>query len=319
MNKPIVELKDVYKGFQVRTGILTKKFTWVLKKINLFILKGEVLGILGESGCGKSTLGSLVLGLNPPDKGEVLWYGKNFLALNKNEFATYRKRIQAVFQDPYSSLNPRYTIKRTLLEPYFLCVKKDEISGLEKAKTLLSRVGLKEEVLNFYPHMLSGGQRQRVALARALITQPELIVLDEPTSALDTTVQAQILNLLKEFKQEFKLSYLLITHSVPVVMNLADRIAVMYMGRFVEISYKEEFLNPPHHPYTELLIESTLEIYKPPKRIKSLGEPASLIKSETKGCVFAHRCPYVQEKCRKFQPELFKIGEKKQIACIKYQ
>ncbi|NPA39655.1 MAG: ABC transporter ATP-binding protein [Thermodesulfobacteria bacterium] len=303
MNK-LIELKGVYKGFKVRTGILTKKFVWVLKDINLFILKGEVLGILGESGCGKSTLGSVVLGLNTPERGKVEWYGG-------------KKKIQAVFQDPYSSLNPRYTVKKTLLEPYFLCVAKDEKRGIERAKSLLLKVGLKEEVLSFYPHMLSGGQRQRVALARALITEPELVVLDEPTSALDTTVQAQILNLLKSFKEEFKLSYLLITHSVPVVMSLADRIAVMYMGRFVEITHKDEFLSPPHHPYTELLIDSTLEVARIPKRIKELGEPASLISGEIKGCVFAHRCPYAEERCKKLQPELVNVTEKKQIACFK--
>jgi oligopeptide/dipeptide ABC transporter ATP-binding protein len=315
---PLVEVRNVWKSYEIRRfWYKTQKF-YALLDISLKIPKGTVVGVLGESGCGKTTLAKIILDLEKPDKGEVLWAGKSLTNMDKKEYRKFRAKIQAVFQDPYSSLNPRYKIKEILLEPYFICVEKNKKRGLEKAKALLNQVGLDEEVLEKYPHALSGGQRQRVALARALMVSPDLIVLDEPTSALDMTIQAQILTLLKEFKENLGLSYFLISHSLPVIYYLADWIVVMYLGKIVEICKKSYFKTAIHHPYTLMLLKANPDPFseKPPFSQKIKGEVGSSI-FRPEGCVFFPRCEEREDICLKKAPELRKISDSQFIACFK--
>ena len=317
-DRPIVEVKNVWKEYSIRSFWLKSKKFWALVDANLKIKSKEVIGILGESGCGKTTLGKIILGLEKPDKGEIFWFGKNLQELNSKEYKKFRPKIQAVFQDPYSSLNPRYKIKNILTEPYFININSDFKEALEKAKELLEKVGLGEEVLNKYPHELSGGQRQRVALARALMVSPQLIVLDEPTSALDMTIQAQILNLLKDLKNAFGLSYLIISHSLSVILYISDLIVVMYLGRIIEIFRKENFSKQLHHPYTIMLIEAYPDPFSlsPPTFKKIKGEITSPFE-RPKGCEFYPRCPEREDICKREKPKLKKINTSHYIACFK--
>lgn len=315
MNKPILEVKNIWKTYHVKVlgGLKTYKVV-ALRGVSLKIEKGEVLGILGESGCGKSTLGKIVLGLETPDEGEVFWFGISLKNLDRKTYKALRPKVQAVLQDPYSSLNPRYKIKEALLEPYLINVSPDKKEGLSKAQELLNQVGLDNSVLEKYPHELSGGQRQRVALARALMVNPELLVLDEPTSALDVTIQAQILELMKTLKERYQLSYLLISHSLPVVFYLADWIGVIYFGTLVELCHKSFLKRLNHHPYTELLIQSYLDPFASsqvfPEIEVELNPPTS------NGCVFLNRCPVKRKDCYKTNPPLVKKSDLQYIACF---
>ncbi len=257
MNEEIVaEVKEVYKTYRIRTHLFKRVSFQVLLDVSLRIKKGEVVVLLGESGCGKTTLGKIILDLEKPDRGEVFWMGYNLNSLNRKLYREIRPKIQALFQDNFASLNPRFKIKEILMEPYLINFKGTKKEALRKASEVLYQVGLSEEFLEKYPHQLSGGQRQRVALARALITEPKLIVLDEPTSALDMTIQSQILSLLKGLKEAKGLSYLLITHSLPTALEMADRIIVMYLGRIIETFKKEYFGKRNHHPYTQMLLRA---------------------------------------------------------------
>lgn len=318
MNNSIVEVKNIWKSYEIRRWGFKRIPFYALIDVSLNVSKGETVGILGESGCGKTTLGKIVLDLEKPDKGEVFWFGKNIKELTKEEYRIYRPKIQAVFQDPYSSLNPRYKIADLLLEPYLINVEKDKKRGLEKAEEVLNLVGLRAEVLKKYPHALSGGERQRVALARALIVSPSLIVLDEPTSALDITLAVQILELLKDFKKSFNLSYILISHSLPVVLYLSDWIVVMYLGRIVEICKKEVFSKIRHHPYTLMLLDAHPDPFSPKdlfsKKIR--GEVASPLYRPS-GCEFHPRCEEREKACLENMPQLRKINDFQYIACFK--
>ncbi len=318
MDNEIVSAKNVWKSYEVKKWGFKRSSFYALIDVSLVVKKGETVGLLGESGCGKTTLGKIILDLEKPDKGEVFWFGKRIKDLTKKEYRNYRIKIQAVFQDPYSSLNPRYKIAEVLLEPYLINIEKNKKRGFEKAEEVLSLVGLRTEVLKKYPHALSGGERQRVALARALIVSPSLIVLDEPTSALDTTLASQILELLKNFKNNFGLSYLLITHSLPVVLYLSDWIVVMYLGRIVEICKREVFSQSRHHPYTLMLLNAYPDPFSPkkafPKKIK--GEVASPL-FRPSGCEFHPRCEEKENICFKNSPKLRKINDFQFIACFK--
>lgn len=318
MDETVVEVKNIWKSYETkRWGFKSKSF-YVLLDVSLKVFKGETVGILGESGCGKTTLGKIILDLEKPDKGEVLWFGKNIKNLSKEEYKYFRRKIQAVFQDPYSSLNPRYKIVDILLEPYFINLGKNKKKALEKVEEVLNLVGLGKEILNKYPHSLSGGERQRVALARSLIISPSLIVLDEPTSALDTTLASQILDLLKNFKLNFHLSYILISHSLPVVTYLSDLIVVMYLGRIVEICRRDSFFKSIHHPYTSMLIDAHPDPFSPKPLIskKISGEVASPL-FRPSGCEFHPRCKERDSFCSKEVPQLRKINDFQFIRCFK--
>ncbi|MFN3505356.1 MAG: ABC transporter ATP-binding protein [Caldimicrobium sp.] len=317
-NKDVIsEVKNVYKGYPVKVTWYKRGFFWAVLNVSLKILKGEIVALLGESGCGKSTLGKLFLGLEKPEKGKVFWFGSDIDKLNRKTFQFLRPKIQALFQDSYASLNPRYKIKDILLEPLFLNFKMGKKEALQKVMEVFSQVGLEEEQLQFYPHQLSGGQRQRVALARVLLMKPALIVLDEPTSALDMTLQSQVLSLLKALKVKYDLSYLLITHSLPVALELSDRIVVMYLGKVVEIFDKKLFSKVSHHPYTQLLLRSHPDPFSnhPPSFEENFGEPASLI-FRPNGCEFYPRCREASNVCRQKSPELTSKGDDHFIACF---
>ncbi len=300
-NKLLVQAKGLWKSYEIRVSLFKKIRFWALKNINLEIKERESVVLLGESGCGKTTLGKLILGIEKPDKGHI-------------EVST---SVQAVFQDPYASLNPRMKIKESLLEPFLIKFRKSEKEGLKKVINLLREVGLSKEVLELYPHALSGGQRQRVALARALITDPGLLVLDEPTSSLDVSVEAQILKVLKRLREKTGASYFLITHSLRVAKALADKILVMYMGNIVE-EFSAELLNKTmHHPYTQMLIRAYPDPFapSPPPFDQIKGEVAGITEIK-KGCPFYPRCPIKEDICLTGSPELKPLSRKHSIACF---
>ncbi len=314
----IAQLERVYKKYSVKTKWYKRESFWALLDVSIQIAKGEVVALLGESGCGKSTLGRLLLNLENPEKGEIYWFGKNIKTLERKTYKFLRSKIQALFQDNYASLNPRLQIKEILLEPTLLNNRLTKKEALDRIVFVLHQVGLKEEYLNFYPHQLSGGQRQRVALARVLLTRPSLIVLDEPTSALDMTLQSQILTLLRELKEKYELSYLLITHSLPVALEMADTIVVMYLGRIVEIFKRELFKKFPHHPYTELLLQAFPDPFSeiPPHFEKVRGEPASPL-NRPSGCEFHPRCAEAVDICQRETPRLRAQTTGAWVACFK--
>ncbi|MCC6025367.1 MAG: ABC transporter ATP-binding protein [Caldimicrobium sp.] len=313
----IAEVKDVWKRFELRVGIFSRKTFYALRGVSLKVFKGETLAILGESGCGKTTLGRIFLGLEEPSRGEVYWFGKKLKTLSKREFKSLRSRVQAVFQDPTSSLNPKMRIKDILFEPLSINFRITKEEGLSQIGEVLKKVGLSDKVLYCYPHELSGGQRQRVALARALILQPKLLVLDEPTSALDMTIQKQILDLLKELRLSFQISYIFITHSINTARYLATRIAVMYLGRIVEIFPAQALGKVAHHPYTELLLSVNLDPFNPVKPSLSAlkGEP-SLSSEEVGGCPFYPRCQYKKTNCQALSPELVEVSPGHFVSCF---
>ncbi len=314
----VIEAKGVWKKYKARVSFFKSKSFFALVDVSLKLKKGEVIGILGESGCGKTTLGKILLNLEKPEKGEVLWFGKSLSELSKKDYKRFRTKIQVVFQDPYNSLNPRYKIKDVLLEPYLINIKKNRKEGLKKAEELLFKLGLEEDVLEKYPFALSGGQRQRIALARALMISPEVIVLDEPTSALDMSVQAQILSLLKKLKEELNLSYVLITHSLPVARFLSDWIVVMYLGRIVEVCKREIFSTVPHHPYTEMLTLSQPDPFsKKPLPEGIYGEPVTPVVRPS-GCEFHLRCEKKEKMCTREVPPLVQVKNGQWISCFKF-
>jgi len=308
----VLELKGVEKSYRLRRFFGRGESLRVLRGVSLGLFENEVLGLVGESGCGKSTLARIALALEAPDAGEVLFLGQNFWTLARGERKRLRPKFQAVFQDPAASLNPRKKIEDLVSEPLRL-QGTNRKAAREEAERLIKMVGLSADVLPRFPHQLSGGQRQRVALARALISRPKVIVLDEPTSALDVSVQAQILTLLKDLKDQFGLSYLFISHDLPVVLFMSDRVGVMYLGELVEIGPRDVFLNGKLHPYTELLLSSVPGRRKR-KGPQTIGEPPSLLRLPP-GCVFHPRCPEAVEICRKTAPELREIAPRHMVAC----
>ena len=314
----IVEAEDLKKYFPVRGGIFQKVVDYVkaVDGVSLGIKRNETVGLVGETGCGKTTLGRTILRLIEPTAGKIYFDGMDITSLDRKEMQKMRQRMQIVFQDPYSSLHPRKTVKEIVGEPLKIhfSLKDEEIK--ERVLEALHAVGMSEEHTYRYPHEFSGGQRQRVAIARALILRPKFLVLDEPTSALDVSVQAKVLKLLIDLQKVFNLTYLFISHNVSVVEYVSDRVAVMYLGKIVEIASREDIFRNPLHPYT-LSLFSAIPIPDPRVRKEKIllkGEVPSPL-NPPRGCRFTTRCPLAQPLCKEVEPELSKTKEDHLVAC----
>lgn len=313
MDEPLIQVNHLHKEFRVG-----KKTLQAINDISFSIKRGETLGLVGESGCGKSTTGRCLLRLEEATSGEVLYEKRNLLSLNAKEIFTFRRRSQIIFQDPYSSLNPRMTAGDIIAEPLHIHRVTPEIGVENYLAQLLDMVGLSKSTLGRFPHEFSGGQRQRIGIARALALKPEFIVCDEPISALDVSVQAQIVNLLKNLQKQLNLTYLFIAHDLAMVKYISDRVAVMYLGNIVEIATAEELYSNPLHPYTQALL-SAIPIPDPEherKRAPLLlaGEIPSAM-SPPKGCPFASRCPHALPKCHEIPPDVREISPEHRVAC----
>lgn len=318
MSDAIVTVQGLKKHYPIRRGFFTKKSDWVkaVDGVDLTIGRGETLGLVGESGCGKSTLGRLILRLEDPDEGRVIFEGRNILEIEKDALQKLRQEIQIIFQDPYSSLNPRRRVDSIIGEPLV-------IHGLAKGRELEDRViellklvGLREDQRFLYPHQFSGGQRQRIGIARAIALQPKLIIADEPVSSLDVSIQAQIVNLLQDLQSEFGLTYLFISHDLNLIEYISDWVAVMYLGKIVEWANQEVIYDHPIHPYSEALFSAvpTTDPLTKRKRILLEGDVPSPINPPS-GCRFHTRCPLRVDFCEKEEPLLNKRPNGSLVAC----
>ena len=320
MSGNLLEIKDLYVEYKSNKGIIGgTEIIHAVNGVNLEIKKGEILAVAGESGCGKSTLAKAVIRLEDSKSGEIDFNGENVLSMDKKALKNFRKTAQMVFQNPYSSLNPKMKIGETLKEPLKINTQFSDSQISEIIKEKIKKVGLSEDCLKLYPHEFSGGQRQRIAIARALVLNPEFILADEPVSALDVSIQAQIINLLKELKEDYNLTFMLITHDMSVIKYLADRVVIMYLGEIVEIGTTEEIFNNPKHPYTKALLSAVPQITGETKtRIILKGElpsPANL----PKGCKFNTRCPNCFGTCEHVQPENIQISDTHFVKCFLYK
>lgn len=284
--------------------------------LNLTITKGETLCVVGESGCGKSTLARLVMGLEQPDQGYISYQGENISELKHKRRQNYRQRMQMVFQDPYTALNPRLTVLHALVEP--LLYHQPQLKrqyAIDQAMAQLLAVGIDAALAQRFPHQLSGGQRQRINIARALMVQPEFIVADEPLSALDVSIQAQILNLLAQLQQQQQLTYLIFSHNLSAVEHMADRVAVMYEGQICEIATRKQIFSQPQHPYTQALLAASPQIYQAPNTLhKLVGDVPNRIPTQ-QGCSLQDRCPKAFETCRHQTPKATEIEPQHWLAC----
>ena len=317
----LLEIKNLNVTYQTKKGLIGKIQTvHAVNNVSLDIQKGEILAIAGESGCGKSTLAKAIMKLVQSDSGEILLNGENVLNLKHNkDLKKFYQKVQMIFQNPYSSLNPKIKIGEILKEPLIINtnLKKEEITKIVEEK--IKKVGLDKSALNLYPHEFSGGQRQRIAIARSLILNPEFIIADEPVSALDVSIQAQIINLLKQLKEDFNLTFLFISHDLSVIKYLSDRIAIMYLGEVVEIGRTEEIFKNPKHPYTKALLSSVPELnpQDEKERIHLQGELPSPENLPT-GCKFHTRCPYVMEICKTSTPQVKEFSDTHNCKCFLY-
>ena len=311
----LIEINHLKKYFHVKKGLLH-----AVDDVSFYIEKGETLGLVGESGCGKSTTGRTIIRLLEADGGEVMFHGKNVHDFTPAEMKDFRQHVQMVFQDPYSSLNPRLSIFDLIAEPLTNIpeYQKDKKKLEARVKELMEIVGLSQRLINAYPHELDGGRRQRVGVARALSVNPDFMVLDEPVSALDVCIQAQIINLLIRLQKEYGLTYLFISHDLSVVKHISNRIGVMYLGSMVELADSETLFDDPVHPYTQALLSAIPipdpDVEKNRNRIMlegSLPDPIRL----TQGCLFAGRCPYAEELCSKNTPEMKEVRPGHFAAC----
>jgi oligopeptide transport system ATP-binding protein len=316
--RPLIEARRLVKYYPILGGVFMKEVAAVkaVDDVSIAIRKGETLGLVGESGCGKSTLGRAIMRLEEPTSGEVWFEGENILTYDPARVRALRKKMQIIFQDPFSSLNPRKTVAAIVGEPLLIHGMKGRAAREERVMELLRVVGLREEHLRRYPHMFSGGQRQRIGVARALALNPELVVCDEAVSALDVSIQAQVLNLLKDLQESFGLTYLFISHDLHVVEHISDRVAVMYLGKIVEVASKAEIYASPLHPYTQALLSASPMPDPEFKRTRLIlkGDVPSPI-NPPPGCRFHTRCPYVQPICSEQAPALKEIRSGHEAAC----
>lgn len=288
--------------------------------ISLTVHKGETLGIVGESGSGKSTLGRTILKLVEPTEGEIVFEGQPIENLKSNALQVIRNQMQMIFQDPFGSLNPRMRIDKIIEEPIKMHTKLSKLERKERVRELIEKVGLSTEALRKFPHEFSGGQRQRIGIARALAINPKFIIADEPVSALDVSIQSQVLNLMMDLQDEFNLTYLFISHDLSVIKHISDRVAVMYLGRIVEMGSKDALYENPLHPYTKALLSAIPVVNFEEKReeIPISGELPSPVDPPI-GCAFHTRCPFAMERCRRERPQLKDINDKQQVACFLYE
>ena len=314
----MIRVENLKKYFS--SGVFRKKYIKAVDGISFEIIKGETFGLVGESGCGKTTVGRLILRLIEPTEGKIFFKNINILGLSKEDLQKLRPKMQIIFQDPDSSLNPRKKIGESIAEVLKLhkIVSKNKIK--EKVIELIEMVGLNPEHINRYPHELSGGQNQRVAIARVLAMNPEFIVADEPTSSLDLNVQAQILFLLRELQKKLGLTFLFISHNLEVIKVMADRIAVMYLGKLIEVGKTSEIFNGSKHPYTQALLSAVPVLdpeAKQKRKIVLEGEISNPINSPS-GCRFHTRCPYREKICENIEPKMINIRDRHQVACHLY-
>ncbi|ADI31965.1 ABC transporter ATP-binding protein [Staphylothermus hellenicus] len=321
----LLEVRNLKKYFPVQRSLLEilssreRKYVKAVDGISFSIEKGETLALIGESGCGKTTTGRLILRLIEPTSGSILFDGKDIVKLRKKELRQLRRRMQMIFQDPYASLNPRMKIGNAIAHPLLIHNLATRKEAREIALKMLRRVGLtpEKEFYDRLPHQLSGGQRQRVVIARAMVLKPEFVVADEPVSMIDVSMRASILDLLQEFKKEYGLTMLFITHDIAIGRIIADKLAVMYLGKIVELGPVDKVINNPLHPYTLALIESVPSIRrrKRARRIKITGEVPNPINPPS-GCRFHPRCPFATKKCSSEEPKLIEVEPQHYVACF---
>lgn len=329
MTKPVLEIKNLNVQYKTKGTVFNKeKVVNAVNDLNLSVEKGEIIAIAGESGCGKSTLASAICRLIPVASGEILFHGVDILKLKGKKLKVYRQALQMIFQNPYSSLNPKKKVFDILKEPLDvnseLCTYSEDFRPLyefskSEIKNLILQVaesvGLDENALKLYPHEFSGGQRQRIAIARALMMKPEFIIADEPVSALDVSIQAQIINLLLNLKKELDLTVIFISHDMNVIRQIADRVAIMYLGKIVEIGTTDQVFKFPQHPYTRALLSAVPSFDKKDSNIILKGDLPSPTDLPA-GCKFHTRCQYCMEKCKEEEPELKTFYEQHRVACF---
>jgi oligopeptide/dipeptide ABC transporter ATP-binding protein len=318
MPEPILDIRGVKTHFRGKSGLFTRQSSTVraVDGIDLSVFPGETVGLVGESGCGKSTLARTLMGLNQPTAGEVIFDGEDLAHLGKSATRTMRRDLQMIFQDPVSSLNPRMKVGNLVGEGLTVRGRATRSERKDRVETVLERVGLDRDAVNRYPHEFSGGQRQRIGIARALVVGPRVVVADEPVSALDVSIQSQVLNLLVDLRREFGLTYVFVAHNLAVVEYISDRVAVMYLGKIVELARSEDLFQQPLHPYTVALM-SAIPSHDPVNRRERIilrGDVPSPL-APPSGCRFRTRCPIAQPICAEVEPPLLKKSDGHTVAC----
>ncbi|MDQ0189014.1 dipeptide ABC transporter ATP-binding protein [Alicyclobacillus cycloheptanicus] len=321
MSDTLLQVQELTKYFPIKQGVFRRTVGHVraVDGVTFELRQGQTLGVVGESGCGKSTMGRSILRLIEPTSGVVEFEGKNVIKMSRGQMRAMRREMQIVFQDPYASLNPRFSIQQTLMEPMVIHGLYTPAERAKRVRELLERVGLDPDYAKRYPHEFSGGQRQRIGIARALAVNPKLIMLDEPVAALDVSVQSQVLNLLEDLQQEYNLTYIFVAHDLSVVRHISDQIMVLYLGKMAELADSDELFHDPLHPYTRALL-SAVPIPDPDvkrERIILQGDLPSPANPPT-GCVFHTRCPMATDVCKQKRPEWKEVKPNHHVACHLY-